>query len=144
MWRADSLLKTLMLGKTEAGGEGGDRGWDGWMASPTQCTWVWVNSGSWWWTGRLEISLLLCLIKVDGDPQCQWAPSNLLRAWIEQKCRGRLNSVSIYPWHSWCSDFQAQTGTYIIGCLALSPSNWTIGFLGLQLVDGRLLKYQLT
>ena len=34
------------------GGEGDDRGWDGWMASPTQCTWVWVNSGSWWWTGR--------------------------------------------------------------------------------------------
>ena len=33
-----------------AGGEGDDRGWDGWMASPTQCTWVWVNSGSWWWT----------------------------------------------------------------------------------------------
>ena len=35
-----------------AGGEGDDRGWDGWMASPTHCTWVWVNSGSWWWTGR--------------------------------------------------------------------------------------------
>ena len=35
-----------------AGGEGDDRGWDGWMASPTRCTWVWVNSGSWWWTGR--------------------------------------------------------------------------------------------
>ena len=32
------------------GGEGDDRGWDGWMASPTQWTWVWVNSGSWWWT----------------------------------------------------------------------------------------------
>ena len=32
--------------------EGGNRGWDGWMASPTQWTWVWVNSGSWWWTGR--------------------------------------------------------------------------------------------
>ena len=29
-----------------------DRGWDGWMASPTRWTWVWVNSGSWWWTGR--------------------------------------------------------------------------------------------
>ena len=29
-----------------------DRGWDGWMASPTQWTWVWVDSGSWWWTGR--------------------------------------------------------------------------------------------
>ena len=36
-----------------AGGEGDDRGWDGWMASPTQWTWVWVNSGSWWWTEEL-------------------------------------------------------------------------------------------
>ena len=35
-----------------AGGEGDDRGRDGWMASPIQWTWVWVNSGSWWWTGR--------------------------------------------------------------------------------------------
>ena len=34
------------------GGEGDDRGWDGWMASLTQWTWVWLNSGSWWWTGR--------------------------------------------------------------------------------------------
>ena len=33
-------------------GEGDDRGWDGWMASPTQWTWVWVDSWSWWWTGR--------------------------------------------------------------------------------------------
>ena len=33
-------------------GEGDDRGWDGWMASPTQWTWVWVKSRSWWWTGR--------------------------------------------------------------------------------------------
>ena len=35
-----------------AGGEGDDRGWDGWMASPTWWAWVWVNSGSLWWTGR--------------------------------------------------------------------------------------------
>ena len=34
------------------GGERDDRGWDGWMASPTRWTWVWVNSGGWWWTGR--------------------------------------------------------------------------------------------
>ena len=32
--------------------KGDDRGWDGWMASPTQWTWVWMDSGSWWWTGR--------------------------------------------------------------------------------------------
>ena len=37
----------------ELGAGGGDnRGWDGWMASLTRCTWVWVNSGSWWWTRR--------------------------------------------------------------------------------------------
>ena len=35
-----------------AGGEGDDRGWGGWMASPTRWTCVWVNSRSWWWTGR--------------------------------------------------------------------------------------------
>ena len=35
-----------------AGGEGDDRRRDGWMALPTQWTWVWVDSGSWWWTGR--------------------------------------------------------------------------------------------
>ena len=36
----------------EAGGEGDDRGWDGWMAPPTQRTCIWVNSQSWWLTGR--------------------------------------------------------------------------------------------
>ena len=45
MWRANSVEKTVMLGRTEAGGEGDDRGWDGWMASLTQWTWVWVNPG---------------------------------------------------------------------------------------------------
>ena len=38
--------------RLKVGGEGDNRGWDGWMASPTQWTWVWVNSGSWWWTGK--------------------------------------------------------------------------------------------
>ena len=52
MRRVDSLGKTQMREGLGAGGEGDDRGWDGWMASPTWWTWVWVNSGSWWWTGR--------------------------------------------------------------------------------------------
>ena len=38
--------------RLRAGGEVGDRGWDGWMASPTQWTWVWANSGRWWRTGK--------------------------------------------------------------------------------------------
>ena len=49
-WRGPWCWKRL-----RAGGEGDDWGWDGWMASPTQWTWVWVNSGSWWWTGRPRV-----------------------------------------------------------------------------------------
>ena len=52
MWRVDSLEKTMMLDVLGVGVEGDDRGWDGWMASATQWTWVWVDSGNWWWTGR--------------------------------------------------------------------------------------------
>ena len=50
--------KSWLIGKDwfweslKAGGEGDDRGWDGWMASPTQWTWVWAKSGRWWRTGR--------------------------------------------------------------------------------------------
>ena len=48
----------------KAGGEGDDRGWDGWMASPIQWTWVWVNSWSWWWTGRPSVLQLMGLQRV--------------------------------------------------------------------------------
>ena len=41
--------------RLKEGEQGEDRGWDGWMASPTQWAWVWVNSGSWWWTGRPDV-----------------------------------------------------------------------------------------
>jgi len=41
--------------RLKAGGEGDDRGWDGWMASLTQWIWVWASSGSWWWTGKPEV-----------------------------------------------------------------------------------------
>ena len=51
-WRADSLEKILMLGKIRARGEGDDRGWDGWMVSSIQWTWVWAKSGRWWRTGK--------------------------------------------------------------------------------------------
>ena len=67
MWRTDSFEKTLMLEKIEAGGEGEDRGWEGWMASPTQWTWVSVNSGSWWWTGRPGVLRFMGLQRVGHD-----------------------------------------------------------------------------
>ena len=57
LWPPD--VKNWLIGKRpwcwerlKAGGEGDNRGWDSWMTSPTWWAWVWVNSGSWWWTGR--------------------------------------------------------------------------------------------
>ena len=58
MWRADSLEKTLMLGKIEGRGRRGQHGMRWLMASPTQWTRVWANSGKWWKTGK------------PGAPQC--------------------------------------------------------------------------
>ena len=55
MQRTDPFEKTLMLERLKVGGERDDRGWDGWMASPTWWIWVWVKSGSWWWTGKLGV-----------------------------------------------------------------------------------------
>ena len=68
MERTDSLEKTLMLGKMKAGREGDDRGWDGWMASPTQWIWVWASSRSRWWTGKPGVlqSMGLQIIGYDG------------------------------------------------------------------------------
>ena len=53
--------------RLRAVGEGEDRGWDGWMASPTQWTWVWVDSGSWLWTGRPGVLWLMGLQRVRHD-----------------------------------------------------------------------------
>ena len=49
----DQFMEGLMLGKIEGRRKRGyDRGWDGWMASPSQWTWVWESCRSWWWTGK--------------------------------------------------------------------------------------------
>ena len=60
-----------------AGGEGDDRGWDGWMASPTRWTWVWVNSGSWWWTTRSGVLWFMGSQRVGHDwaTELNWTKS---------------------------------------------------------------------
>ena len=55
MGRTDSLAKTLMLGKIEGRRRRDDRGWDGWMASPTQWTWIWASSRRQWRTRKTEV-----------------------------------------------------------------------------------------
>ena len=52
MWRLTHWKRPWCWEGLGSGGEGDNRGWDGWMASPTRWAWVWVNLGSWWWTGR--------------------------------------------------------------------------------------------
>ena len=60
-----------------AGGEGDNRGWDGWMASWTRQTWVWVNSGSWWWTGRPGVLRFMVSQRVGHDwvTELNWTDS---------------------------------------------------------------------
>ena len=53
--------------KLKVGGEGDSRGWDGWMASPTQWTWVWVNSRNWRWTGRPGVLQSVGLQRVEHN-----------------------------------------------------------------------------
>ena len=79
MWKADSLEKKLWCWEgLGAGGEGDGRGWDGWMASPTRWTWVWVNSRRWWWTGRPDVLRFMGLQRVRDDwvPELNWTNNN--------------------------------------------------------------------
>ena len=74
------LANSWLIGKDScweglgARGEGDDRGWDGWMASLTRWIWVWVNSGSWWWTGRPGV--LQCMgsqrVGHDWETELNW------------------------------------------------------------------------
>ena len=75
MRKTDSFEKTLMLEKIEGREEGR---WDGWMASPTWWTWVWVNSGSWWWTGKFGILQSMGLQRVGYNwvTELNWINSN--------------------------------------------------------------------
>ena len=69
-----------------AGGKGDDRGWDGWMASPSWWTWVWVNSGSWWWTGRPGVLRFMGSQRVRHD----WATELNWTDWRQSSIFRRL------------------------------------------------------
>ena len=89
-------------------GEGDDRGWDDWMASPTQWTWVWVNSGNWWWTGRPGVLQFMWSQKVRHDwvTELDWSDNKMaiqgkpnvgcviMMSWHQVLCGGRLWSFS--------------------------------------------------
>ena len=94
MRRADSFEKTWCWERLKAGGEGDNRGWDGWMASPTWWTWVWVNSGKWWWTGRPGVLWFMGSQRVGHD----WATKP---NWTELKKTLRTTLCwNVYIWSS--------------------------------------------
>ena len=103
--RVDSLEKTLMLGGIGGRRRGDDRGWDGWMASLTRWTWVWVNSGSWWWTGRPGVLRFMGLQRVGHDwvAELNWAEflpnlycqPHLLLLSLQLSSRNTLDSLGL-------------------------------------------------
>ena len=70
--------------RLRAGGEGDDRRRDAWMASPTQWTWVWVDSGSWWWTGRPGVlTFMSCIVGHNWATELDWKFEKLrIRLWF--------------------------------------------------------------
>ena len=69
--------------KLKAGGEGEDRGWDGWMASPMWWTWVWASSGGWWWTGNPGVLQSMESQRVwhDWETVLNWLKANYTNNW---------------------------------------------------------------
>ena len=76
MWRADSFEKTLMLGRIEGRRKRGRQRIRWLDPSPTQRTWVWVDSGSWWWTGRPGILRFMGSQRVRHDWELNWTELN--------------------------------------------------------------------
>ena len=92
LWPPDAeltLKRPWCWERLKVGGEGDDRGWDGWMASMTQWTWVWGSSGSWWWTGRPGV---LQAAK-SRTRLSDWTELNWYRSWGRGRRPGGSRSI---------------------------------------------------
>ena len=96
------LENTLMLERLKAGGEGDNRGWDGWMASLTQQTWFWASSGSWWWTGKPGVlSMGLQRVRQNWVTELNWtefihSEKLLWQYWLTVQKKKNLTSLHWY------------------------------------------------
>ena len=118
-------VKSWLTGKDPDAGrdlgarvEGDDRGWDGWMASPTRWTWVWVNSGSWWWIGRPSMLQFVGSQRVRHD----WATE-------PNWCHSTI-SFSFVPFSSYLQSFPA-SGSFLISQFFASGGQriyWSFSF----------------
>ena len=87
-----------------AGGEGDERGWDGWMASRTRWTWVWVNSGRWWWTGRPGVLRFMGsqIVRHDWATELNWTELKVVDLPYITISNGQNQELSPvgFPWWS--------------------------------------------
>ena len=84
---ADPLKRPWCWERLRAGGEEGNRGWDSWMASLTPWTWVWVDSGSWWWTGRPGVLRFMKSQRVRHDWVTEVKWSNIVNSSMTKEVR---------------------------------------------------------
>ena len=101
--------KSWLIGKRpwcweglRAEGEGDDRGWDGWVASPTWWMWVWVNSGSWWWTRRPGVLQFTRSQRVGHDwaTELNWTELNWCYCTAVNKLKSQWIKIAYYSFLS--------------------------------------------
>ena len=90
------LKRSWWRERLKAGGEGDNRGWGGWMASLTQWIWIWVNSRSWWWTGRPGVVRFMGSQRVRHDwvTELNWTTGELH---YFQEASGKQTKSILYP-----------------------------------------------
>ena len=88
--------------RLKVGGEGDNRGWDDWMASPTLWTWVWVSSRCWWWTGNLGVLQSMGHKESETTERLNWTEVGHSFSSKEQASFNFMAAVTI------CSDFGVQ------------------------------------
>ena len=115
--------------RLKVGGEGDNRGWDDWMASLTQSTWVWVNSRSWWWTGRPGVLQFMGCKESDTTEWLNWTELNyILRPQTDQNLRN--DDIDLF-WAFWIQATKAWTlATFTsILCWILFCSSFSVTML---------------
>ena len=110
--------------RLKVGGEGDDRGWDGWMASPTQWTWIWVSSSSWWWTGKPGVLQSMGLQRVRHN----WVTA---LNWTDNKSNEKQVKETVSNMESELASSQQQEGyfetlvSHLLGQLAFCMKSYS-------------------
>ena len=118
-WELTHWKRPWCWERLKAGGERDDRGWDGWMASPTWWTWVWVSSGSWWWTGKPGMLQSMESQRVGHNWATDW--TNVIYAydhWVEGN--GKYN-FSLKHWQTYTSRLVISQTRYYFSMQLFQP-----------------------